>query len=70
MSSHKTYTFTNRTILITNQSLQKSMFSPALRKNKKLPLKEKLNFAVHNLTDKNEITGLIENIKGMSLKNK
>ena len=55
----------------TNQSLQKSMLSPPLRKNKKSPLALKnKTLQTHNPTDKNGMTEQTENIKGMSLDKK
>ncbi len=55
--THKAYTFASRTSLDTNQSLQKSMLSPPLRKNKKSPLSLKnKTLPTHNPTDKNDLT--------------
>ena len=52
----------------TIQSLQKSMLSPTLKKNKKSTLlKKNKTLLTHNPTDKNEMTEQIENNKGMSL---
>ena len=69
--THKAYTFASRTSLDTNQSLQKSMLSPPLRKNKKssLSIKNK-TLQTHNPTDNNCMTEQTENIKGMSLEKK
>jgi len=55
--THKAYTFASHTSLDTNQSLQKSMLSPPLRKNKKSPLSLKnKTFPTHNSTYKNAMT--------------
>jgi len=71
MPTHKAYTFASRTSPDTNQSLQKSMLFPALRKNKKSPpLKKNKTLPTHNPTDKNEMTEQTANIKGMSLEKK
>lgn len=71
MLTHKAYTFASRTSPDTNQSLQKSMLSPTLEKNKKssLSLKNK-TLPTHNPPDSNGITEQTENIKGMSLEKK
>ena len=67
----KAYTFASRTSPDTNQSLQKSMLSPPLRKNKKSPLALKnKTLQTHNPTDKHGMTEQTENIKGMSLDKK
>ena len=47
MPTHKAYTFTSRTSPDTNQSLQKSMLSPTLRKNKKSSLSLKIKLCRH-----------------------
>ena len=71
MPTHKAYTFASRTSPDTNQSLQKSMLSPTLRKNKKSPLSLKNEtLQTHNPTDNNGMTEQTENIKGMSLEKK
>jgi len=71
MPTHKAYTFVSRTSPDTNQSLQKSMLSPTLRKNKKSPLSLKnKTLQSHNPTDNNGMTEQTENIKGMSLDKK
>ncbi len=69
--THKTYTFASRTSPDTNQSLQKSMLFPTLKKNKKSPpLKKNKTFPTHNPTDKNGMTELIDYYNGMSLDKK
>ena len=71
MPTHKAYTFASRTSPDTNQSLQKSMLSPTLRKNKKSSLSFKnKTLPTHSPTDKYEMTEQAEKIKGMSLDNK
>jgi hypothetical protein len=71
MPTHKAYTFASPTSPDTNQSLQKSMLFPTLRKNKKSPpLKKNKTLPTHSPTDKNEMTEQIENNKGMSLERK
>ncbi|MDO9152992.1 MAG: hypothetical protein Q7U47_04675 [Paludibacter sp.] len=70
MPTHKAYTFASRTSPDTNQSLQKSMLSPTQRKNKKSTLLKNKTFQTHNPTDKNVMTELIVNNKGMSLEKK
>jgi len=71
MPTHKAYTFASRTSPDTNQSLQKSMLSPTLRKNKKSPLSLKnKTLLTHNPTDNNGMTEQTENFKGMSLEKK
>lgn len=71
MPTHKAYTFASRTSPDTNQSLQKSMLFPTLRKNKKSPLSLKnRTLQKHNPTDNNGMTEQTENIKGMSLEKK
>jgi hypothetical protein len=71
MPTHKAYTFASRTSPDTNQSLQKSMLSPTLRKNKKSPLSLKnKTLLTHNPTDSNGMTEQTENFKGMSLEKK
>jgi hypothetical protein len=71
IANTKAYTFASRTSPDTNQSLQKSMLFPTLRKNKKssLSLKNK-TLQTHNPSDKNGMKELTENIKGMSLEKK
>jgi len=67
----KAYTFASRTSPDTNQSLQKSMLFPSLRKTKKSPpLKKNKTLPTHNPTDKNGMTELIEYYNGMSLDKK
>jgi hypothetical protein len=59
-SPRKAYTFASCTSPDTNQSLQKSMLFPTLRKNKKSPpLKKNKTLPTHNPTDKNGMTELI-----------
>ncbi len=71
MPTHKAYTFASRTSPDTNQSLQKSMLFPTLRKNKKSPLTLKnKTLQTHNPADNNGMTEQTENIKGMSLEKK
>jgi hypothetical protein len=71
MPTHKAYTFASRTSLNTNQSLHKSILSPALRKNKKSPhLKKNKTLPTHSPTDKNGMTEPNDNQKGMSLEKK
>ena len=71
MPTHKAYTFASRTSPNTNQSLQKSMLFPTLRKNKKsFPLMKNKTLPTHIPTDKNRMTELIDNNKGMSLDKK
>lgn len=67
----KAYTFASPTNLDTNQSLQKSMLFPTLRKNKKSPLSKKnITLPTHNPTNKYRMTEQTENIKDMSLEEK
>lgn len=55
----------------TNQSLQKSLLTPTLRKNKKSsPLKKNKTLPSHNPKDKNGMTELIDYYNGMSLDKK
>ncbi len=69
--THKAYTFASRTSLVTNQSLQKSMLFPSLRRNKKSPrLKKNKTLPTHSPTDKNTITEPLKNQKDMSLDKK
>lgn len=69
--SIKAHTFASYISPDTNQSLQKSMLSTTLIKNKKSsPLKKNKTFPALNLTDKNGMTELIDNNKGMSLEKK
>lgn len=70
-SLRKAYTFASRTSPDTNQSLQKSMLFPTLRKNKKSPLlKKNKTLQTHNLTERNQMTETFEIQKGMSLDKK
>mgnify|MGYP000851654686 CR=1 FL=1 len=65
------YTFASRTSPDKNQSLQKSMLFPTLRKNKKSPpLKKNKTLPTHNPPDKNGMTELIDYYNGMSLDKK
>jgi hypothetical protein len=67
----KAYTFASRTSPNTNQSLQKSMLFPTLRKNKKsFPLMKNKTLPTHIPTDKNRMTELIDYYNGMSLDKK
>ncbi len=69
--THKAYTFASRTDPDTNQSLQKSMLFPTLKKNKKSPpLKKNRTLPTHNPPDKNGMIELIDYYNGMSLDNK
>ena len=69
--SIKAHTFASYISPDTNQSLQNSMLSTTLIKNKKSsPLKKNKTFLALNLTDKNGMTELIDNNKGMSLDKK
>ena len=69
--THKAYTFASRTSPDTNQSLQKSMLFPTLRKNKKSPLSKKnITLPTHNPTNKYRMTEQTKNIKDMSLEEK
>jgi len=70
MPTHKAYTFASRTSPYTNQSLQKSMLSPTLKKQKISPLFKNKTLQTHNPTDNNGMTEQTENIKGMSLDKK
>jgi hypothetical protein len=68
---YKAYTFASRTSLVANQSLQKSMLFPTLRKNNKSPLSKKnKTLPTHNPSDKNGMTELIDYYNGMSLDKK
>jgi hypothetical protein len=69
--THKAYTFASHTSPDTNQSLQKSMLSPTLRKNKKSsPFKKNKTLPTHNPTDKNVMTEIVYKQKAMSLDKK
>lgn len=69
--SIKAHTFASYISPDTNQSLQNSMLSTTLIKNKKSsPLKKNKTFPALNLTDKNGMTELIDNNKGKSLEKK
>ena len=71
MPTQKAYTFASRTSPVTNQSLQKSMLSPTLKKNKKSPLSLKnKTLQTHNPTDNNGMTEIVEKQKSMSLDRK
>ena len=70
-SPRKAYTFASRTSPDTNQSLQKSMLFPTLRKNKKSPpLKKNKTLLTHNPTERNLMTETFEIQKGMSFDKK
>jgi len=67
----KAYTFASRTSLDTNQSLQKSMLFPTLRKNKKSPpFKKNKTLPTHNPTDRKRMIEIVEKQNGMSLDKK
>jgi len=73
--THKAYTFAIRTSPSTDQSLQKNMLFPTLRKNKKSPLSKKnktlpTHSPTDNPTDKNVMTETVVKQKGMSLDRK
>jgi hypothetical protein len=71
MPTHKAYTFASPTSPVTNQSLQKSMLSPTLKKTKNLSLlKKNKTLPTHSPTDKTIMTEQIENNKCMSLDKK
>ena len=57
MPTHKAYTFASRTSLDTNQSQQKSMLFPTLRKNKKSPpVKENKTLPTLNPPDRKRMS--------------
>jgi len=65
------YTFASHTSPDTNQSLQKSMLFPTLRKNKKSPpLKKNKTLPTHNPTDRKRMIEIVEKQNGMSLDKK
>ena len=65
--THKAYTFACRPSLDTNQSLQKSMLSPPLRKNKKSsPLNKNKTLPTHIPTNSKRIIEIVEKQDGMS----
>ena len=67
----KAYTFASRTSPDTNQSLQKSMLFPTLRKNKKSsPLKKNKTLPTHNPTDRKKMIEIVEKQNDMSLDKK
>ena len=69
--AHKAYTFASRTSPDTNQSLQKSMLFPTLKKNKKSPpLKKNKTLLTHNPTDRKGMKEIVDKQKGMSLDKK
>jgi hypothetical protein len=71
MPTHKAYTFASPTSPDTNQSLQKSMLSPTLKKTKNLShLKKNKTLPTHNPTDKNIMTEQIDYYNCMSLDKK
>ena len=71
IANTKAYTFASRTSPDTNQSLQKSMLFPTLRKNKKSPpLKKNKTLPTHHQTDQNGMTDTVDKLKGMSLEKK
>jgi hypothetical protein len=71
MYPFQAYTFASRTSPDTNQGLQKSMFFPSLRKNKKSPaLKKNKTLPTHNPTDRKCMNEIVDKQKGMSLDKK
>jgi len=71
IANAKAYTFASHTSLDTNQSLQKSMLFPTLRKNKKSPLlKKNKTLPTHNPTDRKGMKEIVDKQKGMSLDKK
>ena len=71
ITTAKAYTFASRTSPVTNQSLQKSMLFPTLRKNKKSPpAKKNKTLPTLKPPDKNGMTELIDYYNGMSLDKK
>ena len=71
MPTHKAYTFASRTSPDTNQSLQKSMLFPTLRKNKKsTPLKKNKTLPTLNPTDRKGMKETFDKQNGMSLEKK
>jgi len=69
--AHKAYTFASRTSHDTNQSLQKSMLFPTLKKNKKSPpLKKNKTLPTHNPTDRKGMKEIVDKQIGMSLDKK
>lgn len=71
ISPIKAHTFANNISPDTNQSLQKSMLFPTLRKNKKsLPLKKNKTLPKRKPADESRMTELIDNNKVMSLDKK
>lgn len=71
MRTHKAYTFAILTSSDTNQSLQKSMLLPTLRKNKKsLLLKKNKTLLTHNPIDRKRKIKTVDKQKGMSLDKK
>ena len=71
ITTAKAYTFASRTSLDTNQSLQKSMLFPTLRKNKKSPpSKKNKTLPTHNPTDRKRMNETFDKQKGMSLDRK
>jgi len=71
MPTHKAYTFASRTSPVTNQSLQKSMLSPTLRKNKKITsLKKNKTLPTLNPTDRKRMKETVDKQNGMSLDKK
>jgi len=68
MPTHKAYTFASRTSPDTNQSLQKSMLFPTLRKNKKSPpLRKNKTLLTHNPTDRKRMNETVNKQNCMSL---
>ena len=70
-SLRKAYTFASRTSPVTNQSLQKSMLFPTLRKNKKSTLlKKNKTLLTLNPTDRKKMIKPVEKQNGMPLDKK
>jgi hypothetical protein len=69
--AHKEYTFASHTSHDTNQSLQKSMLFPTLKKNKKSPpLKKNKTLPTHNPIDNKGMKEIVDKQIGMSLDRK
>jgi hypothetical protein len=71
ITNPKAYTFASHTSLDTNQSLQKSMLFPTLRKNKKSPpLKKNKTLLTLNPTDRKRMIETVDKQNGMPLDKK
>ena len=71
IANAKAYTFASHTSLDTNQSLQKSMLFPTLRKNKKSTLlKKNKTLLTLNPTDRKKMIKPVEKQNGMPLDKK